>query len=83
MGYRNTKGCKEQSLLTDGLGMGGGDGFLEDRTLALGHGRSLRVSQQKMGRATLTEPYMGKAWRLEGVYVVCFQRSSYHTMWLL
>lgn len=74
---------EEQSLLTERLGVVGGDGFLEDRTLALGHGRSLRVSQQKVGRATLTEPHMGKAWRLEGVYVVCFQSSSYHTTWLL
>lgn len=31
---------EEQSLLTEGLGMGGGDGFLEDRTLVLRHGTS-------------------------------------------
>lgn len=75
---------EEQSLLTEGMGVRDGDSFLKDRTLALGHERSLRVSQQeRVGSATLTEPYMGKAWRLEGVYVVCFQSSSYHSTWLL
>lgn len=32
---------EEQSLLTEGLGVRDGDSFLKDRTLALGHERSL------------------------------------------
>lgn len=87
MRYRSTKGCESGAVTSHSggwAGGGGGEGFQEDRTLVLGHGRSLQMRQEeKVGRPTLTESATrATAWRSEGVYVVCFQNSSYHTTWL-